>query len=316
MSTSNRFGSLRAQRIDTAKPFLKWAGGKGQLLKKFVDLYPEELENGKIETYVEAFVGSGAVFFELFQNYNIEKAVIIDTNKDLIVCYNVIKDNVSELVKSLSDLQEQYWKLEESSKKDFYNKKRDEFNNLRSDFDYSKSNDNWVLCATLMIFLNKTCFNGLYRVNSKGGFNVPIGSQNKPTICNEKNLVAVSKILKNVEIVNGDFTSCEKYASENTFVYFDPPYRPLSQSSSFNSYSDTGFNDDEQKRLANFFDKMGKTNTKLMLSNSDPKNTDPEDNFFDELYSKHKIVRVPAVRAINSKGEGRGEITEIVVRNY
>jgi len=310
------FGSLKAQKKTTAKPFLKWAGGKGQLLKKFEKLYPKELKNDKIDTYVEAFVGSGAVLFELIQNYNIKKAVAIDSNKDLVICYNVIKYDVSKLIPKLLNLQNKYWQQNDDARVDYYNSQRESFNKLRNKLDYSKKNESWIDCATLMIFLNKTCFNGLYRVNSNGGFNVPIGSQKKPTICDEKNLNTVSKILKDIEIINGDYTLCERYPSENTFIYFDPPYRPLNKSSSFNSYSNTRFDDDEQKRLAKFFGKMGKTKAKLMLSNSDPKNTDPTDNFFDELYSKHEIIRVPAVRAINSKGEGRGEITEIVVRNY
>ena len=316
MENCDQFGSLRAQPLHVAKPFLKWAGGKSQLLGKFESLYPDELKNKKVETYVEAFVGSGAVFFEIIRNYNAKQIVIIDSNKDLIICYKIIKKNVPELILTLSNLQNEYWKQSDDTRVDYYNNKRKKFNKLRSELDYTKMNKDWIDCAALMIFLNKTCFNGLYRVNSSGGFNVPIGSQKKPTICDEKNLNAVSKVLQNIEIIEGDYTLCENYASENTFIYFDPPYRPLNKSSSFNSYSSTGFNDNEQERLAEFFEKMNKTKTKLMLSNSDPKNTDSTDNFFDELYSKHEIVRVPAVRAINSKGDERGKITEIVVRNY
>ena len=167
-----------------------------------------------------------------------------------------------------------------------------------------------------MIFLNKTCFNGLYRVNKKGLFNVPIGSYKNPLICDEDNLRAVSEKLQNVIIVCGDYKKAEEFIDEKTFVYFDPPYRPLTDTASFTAYTENLFNDNEQIELANFVDAMHARGAKIVVSNSDPKNSNTEDDFFDEIYKSHKIKRVGATRMINCNGEARGKITELLISNY
>ena len=166
------------------------------------------------------------------------------------------------------------------------------------------------------IFLNKTCFNGLFRVNSKGGFNVPFGDYVNPKICHEENLRSVSKILQNTTILRGDFTESRNFIDSNTFVYFDPPYRPLNKTSNFTSYSKFEFTDDEQLKLATFFNEMSQKDVKMLLSNSDPKNEEPDDDFFENAYQTFNINRVLASRAINSKAEKRGKINEIIVTNY
>ena len=293
-----------------AKPFLKWAGGKGQLLNKFEEMYPQELINGEIDTYIEPFVGGGAVLFDVLQKYKVKKAVIVDLNKELINCYRCIKADVDELIKHLKTLQDEFLSLSDEKRKDYFLKVRNRYNeiHLNGKYDFEKAAD--------FIFLNKTCFNGLYRVNSKGEFNVPFGKYKNPLICHSENLILISKLLQNVEIRFGDYSICEEYVNGNTFIYFDPPYRPLIENSSFVGYDKSGFNDDNQKELAEFVKKLDKHNCLVMLSNSDPKNTNPNDNFFDELYKGFDIDRIFAKRMINCQADKRGDITEIVVRNY
>lgn len=293
-----------------AKPFLKWAGGKGQLLNKFEEMYPQELVNGEIDTYIEPFVGGGAVLFDVLQKYKVKKAVIVDLNKELINCYRCIKADVNELIKHLKTLQNEFLPLNDEKRKNFFLKVRNRYNeiHLNGKYDFEKAAD--------FIFLNKTCFNGLYRVNSKGEFNVPFGKYKNPLICDSENLILINKLLQNVEIRFGDYSVCEEYVNGKTFIYFDPPYRPLIENTSFVGYDKSGFNDDNQKELAEFVKKLDKQNCLVMLSNSDPKNTNPDDNFFDELYKGFEIDRIFAKRMINCQADKRGDITEIVVRNY
>lgn len=293
-----------------AKPFLKWAGGKGQLLNKFEEMYPQELINGEIDTYIEPFVGGGAVLFDVLQKYKVKKAVIVDLNKELINCYRCIKADVDELIKHLKTLQDEFLSLSDEKRKDYFLKVRNRYNeiHLNGKYDFEKAAD--------FIFLNKTCFNGLYRVNSKGEFNVPFGKYKKPLICDSENLTLISNLLQNVEIRFGDYSICEEYVNGKTFIYFDPPYRPLIENLSFVGYDKSGFNDENQKELAEFVKKLDKHNCLVMLSNSDPKNTNPDDNFFDELYKEFEIDRIFAKRMINCQADKRGDITEIVVRNY
>lgn len=293
-----------------AKPFLKWAGGKGQLLNKFEEMYPQELINGEIDTYIEPFVGGGAVLFDVLQKYNVKKAVIVDLNKELINCYRCIKADVNEMIKHLKNMQDEFLPLNDEKRKEYFLKVRNRYNeiHLNGKYDFEKAAD--------FIFLNKTCFNGLYRVNSKGEFNVPFGKYKNPLICDSENLILISKLLQNVEIRFGDYSICEEYVNGKTFIYFDPPYRPLIENSSFVGYDKSGFNDDNQKELAEFVKKLDKQNCLIMLSNSDPKNTNPDDNFFDELYKGFAIDRIFARRMINCQADKRGDITEIVVRNY
>ena len=297
---------------ECAKPFVKWAGGKGQLLDTFEKYYPSLLFKGGIKRYIEPFVGGGAVLFEILNKYRIEEAFIFDINEDLINTYIVIKDNVDALVDYLSQYECRYLNLNKDKRKEMYYEVRDAYNSQLLKYKYQPD----IERAAQFIFLNRTCFNGLYRVNRAGLFNVPAGDYKKPTICDEKNLFSVSSLLQRVHIFTGDYRKSIKYADKYTFVYFDPPYRPLSVTSSFTSYSKFDFTDEDQVQLANFFSEMNDTGALLMLSNSDPKNENPDDNFFDELYGRFYIHRIKAKRAINSNGSLRGLVSEILVTNY
>ncbi len=299
-----------------AKPFLKWAGGKGQLLQKFQNLYPQELKNKKIKNYYEPFVGSGAVFFDIAQNFEIENAYLYDINDELILTYKVIQQDVSKLIDFLNRYQKTYLKLDKKHRDEYFYEQRINYNFQRFNLDYTKYSETWIPRAAQLIFLNRTCFNGLYRVNSKGEFNTPVGNYNNPTICDEHNLLAVSKILELAKIKKADFTQVKKDLKANSFVYFDPPYRPISKTASFTAYSKSDFGDKEQIKLAALFNFIGKKGGLAMLSNSDPKNNTPSDNFFDDLYKDYNIIRVPAKRMINSDPTKRGNINEIIVTNY
>jgi DNA adenine methylase len=296
-----------------AKPFLKWAGGKTQLLEQIARYFPPDLKKGNIQRYVEPFVGSGAVLFYILQNYQVKKFFISDTNEELILTYVTVKECVDELIASLTQLQQKYHRLNFEDQKKFFYNIRSEFNHNRLITDFTKPN---IKRSSQLIFLNRTCFNGLFRVNSKGAFNVPFGSYKNPKICFSKNLRTVSTLLKNVEIMHGDFTICEPYINKHSFVYFDPPYRPISQTASFTSYQQLVFNDDSQIRLANFFRKLDLTGAKLMLSNSDPHNYNQKDIFFQTIYEGFQIHKVFAKRMINCNGNNRGKITELLITNY
>jgi len=288
-----------------AKPFLKWAGGKGQILTEIGRRLPQGLETGEIDTYVEPFVGGGAVFFNLVQRYeNIKRFYLFDINNDLVNCYNAIKNNVESLIDELRQIEDEFLPLKKTARKDFYYRIRDEFNSDRH--------------TAKLIFLNKTCFNGLYRVNRKDEFNVPFGDYKNPKICDAENLENVSQVLQKAEIICGDFERSDKYINDKTFVYFDPPYRPLSPTASFTSYSKDDFNEDEQIRLARFCRQINGKGARFLLSNSDPKNEDPKDHFFEDHYKKFRfdIDRVKATRAINCKASGRGQINELLITNY
>lgn len=295
----------------SVKPFIKWAGGKSQLLPDIRNNYPDQL--GKtITKYCEPFVGGGAVFFDIVSNYTIKEILINDINSELTNTYTQIKTNLNYLVTELSLIQNEYWLLETESRKEFYYEKRERFNYLKVNGDEAFNLEK----AVLFIFLNKTCFNGLFRVNKKGLFNVPIGSYKKPLICDIDNLTSINKLLQNVTIKCGDYKDCIDFIDENTFVYIDPPYRPLTETANFNSYSETDFNDKEQIELGKFVDMITLKNAKVVLSNSDPKNTKETDTFFDDLYIQYKIQRVSAKRMINSKAANRGTINELLISNY
>ncbi len=293
--------------IKKAKPFLKWAGGKTQLLNDIENKFPYKKEDKF--TYIEPFVGSGAVLFWVLNNFpNLEKAVINDINEDLTNVYKTIKDNVNNLIGILEKLQQEYYEVStnEEYKKEYYYSKRILFNTRKSE---------QVMQSALFVFLNRTCFNGLYRVNRKNEYNVPIGSYKKPMICDKENLLKVSKLLKKVEILSGDFEKTANYANKNTVFYFDPPYKPLSETSSFNSYAKDSFNDNEQVRLKEFCDKLDSENHKWLLSNSDVKGKNPNDNFFDDLFKKYQINRIIAKRSINANPSKRGQLTELLILN-
>lgn len=289
-----------------AKPFVKWVGGKTQLLDEVRKSLPADLCQYKDFVYVESFVGGGAVLFWILQEYpNIERAIINDINPELICSYRVVKNDVHTLIEQLEVLQDGYLLLNAEERKSFYLQKRALFNSkCCSDIE----------TAALFIFLNKTCFNGLYRVNSKGEFNVPHGTYSNPKICDKENLVAVSKVLQRVEILCGDFAVTEKYAGPNTLFYLDPPYKPLSATSSFTSYATGGFDDAEQIRLRDFCVHIVEQGAQFVESNSDPKE-DAIPSFFERLYSQFYIKRVFANRFINSKPEHRGAVSEIMISN-
>jgi DNA adenine methylase len=290
--------------IQKARPFLKWAGGKTQLLDEIDSRLPkEEIKSGLIDTYIEPFVGGGALFFHVVQKYSqFQRFLLFDINQDLVNCYNAIKDDVYSVVSELKRLERRYLRSNEIARKVMFYRLRDEFNLDRS--------------PAKMIFLNKTCYNGLYRVNRNNEFNVPFGSYKNPTICDEENLVAVSTVLKNTDIISADFEESERHINEHCFVYLDPPYRPISSTASFTSYARGDFSETDQIRLADFCKRIKQKGAKFLLSNSDPKNEDPNDCFFEKHFSEFRIERVKASRAINCIAEKRGAINEILVTNH
>ncbi len=308
---------LKYDNNSGAKPFLKWAGGKSQLLTTIEDHFPEEIKKSKkIEKYFEVFVGGGALYFYLMNNYNVKEAYLYDINPELILTYNVIKNNPKELIELLCNLQEKYVPLEHDDRKEYYLKIRKSFNNDLIDFDFENYSDAHITRASQIIFMNKTCFNGLFRLNKKGEFNVPHGRYKNPLICDEKNIKAVSKKLKDTYIINGNYTVSEDLIDDNSLVYLDPPYRPISKKSSFTTYAGFEFTDTHQIELGEFYKRISDKGVKAILSNSDPKNEDETDNFFDDLYKDFTIDRVQAKRSINSNGKKRGLINEILVTNY
>jgi DNA adenine methylase len=291
-----------------AKPFLKWAGGKTQLIGDIEKVLPHFTKKEKF-TFIEPFVGSGAILFWMLNNFpNIEKAVINDINADLVNTYRIIASNPNELISILTDFQNEYHSLEidQEKKKLYYYEKRETYNLRNTEKSFQ---------AALFIFLNRTCFNGLYRVNKNNGYNVPIGSYKKPTICDSKNIHAVSELLQKVEILCGDYEKTIEHVSNNSMFYFDPPYKPLSETSSFNSYAKDDFNDLEQIRLRDFCKTLDVCGHSWILSNSDVKGKENNDNFFDDLYEEFKISRVNAKRSINANPEKRGKLTELLITN-
>lgn len=269
---------FKPDKKTTVKPFLKWAGGKTQLLSTINSSLPKEILN-KSFTYIEPFVGSGAVLFWMLDSFpNIKHVVINDANADLMNTYKIIAVKPNELISNLKTLETEYHTLQnfEERKQLYYYEKRTLYNARNSD---------QTMQAALFIFLNRTCFNGLYRVNRNNEFNVPIGRYNKPMICDEQNILAVSESLKKVEILNKDFEKTIEKANGLTFFYFDPPYKPLSNTSSFNSYSKHEFDDAEQTRLGAFCKKLDILGYKWMLSNADVKGKAASNGFSDELYS-------------------------------
>ena len=295
-----------------AKPFLKWAGGKRQLLPQIESRLPDDF--GDCTTYVEPFIGGGAVLFHMLEKYRFKEVYISDLNQELTICYEAIQSSVDLVIKELNKLIDVYPKSDDE-RKIFYYQVRKEWNVFVNKLD-SLSTKQRAHRAAKTIFMNKTCFNGLFRVNSKGEFNVPIGGYVNPSFPSEKCLREAHVALKDVVIRTTPFEECASLVNGNTFVYFDPPYRPLSKTSSFVSYSKDDFNDDDQRKLAELFQSLSDSGARLLLSNSDPKNTIASDNFFDDLYAGFNIQRVNANRAINSNPDKRGSITELLISNY
>jgi len=299
-----------------AKPFLKWAGGKSQLLPQLRAYYPTNLNSHKITKYVEPFIGGGAVFFDFIQRHPIVSAYLSDINQDLGIAYCVVQQHPNILVEQLYTIEKHYKQLASEKRKAYFYQIRQKFNQQKHTINQNLFSDLWISNTVMLIFLNRTCFNGLFRLNRKGEFNVPFGSYKNPTILNSKNIFTVSQYLQNAQIYIGDFTKCSEIVDEDTFVYFDPPYRPLSKTASFTSYSQTSFDDKDQIRLAKFFAKLHRKGAKVMLSNSDPTNSSPTDLFFQQLYHPFHISTVLAKRIINRDGKKRGEIRELVITNY
>ena len=283
--------------MDIVKPFVKWAGGKSKLIPQLTKYYPLELKNGIIERYIEPFVGGGAILIDIVQKYEVKEAYAFDINMDLINCYNVIKNNVEELILELSNKEKQFISLDSNDRKQYFYDIRTEYNSYKPDENIN------IKRASEFIFLD-------------GKFNVPCGKYKNPTICDSNNLRDLSKLIKDVIFEYGDYRKSEKYVNSNTFVYFDPPYRPLSATSGFTSYTKEDFNDENQKELAIYYNKLNLKNAKLMLSNSNPKNVNKDDNFFEDIYKGFYINEVSAKRMINSNAKGRGEISELLITNY
>ncbi len=293
----------------TAKPFLKWAGGKTQLLSEISKFYPFA-KNPSITKYAEPFVGGGAVLFDILNKFNLKQIYISDINFELINTYLVIRDRLDPLLIILQSLADHYLILDLPDRRKFYYEQRAKFNEIKS-----TQSDSTTLAA-LMIFLNKTCFNGLYRVNRQGDFNVPVGSYKNPKICDIDSLKAVSQKLQNVEIVCADYHESANFIDEHTFVYLDPPYRPLTPTANFTSYTEHLFNDANQLELAKFVQMLDNKGASVVVSNSDPKNTDPNDDFFDRAYESQNVQRISAKRSINRNGGLRGFISELLISNF
>lgn len=298
--------------LPKAKPFVKWAGGKGNLLKQLDLFLPADFADQRDVSYIEPFVGGGAMLFHMVQKHtNIKRVVINDINEELIHCYHLIKDNPQVLIKKLKELQDVYDDYDIIDRKTFYYECRHRFN-----FEENLSADEK---AAMFIFLNRTCFNGLYRVNSSGKFNVPYGRYKKPIICNEDLIISDHRLLNSIETIicpPGDYSNILEFLGNNyNFVYFDPPYRPLLNESNFKEYSNSPFGDTQQKELKNFCDELSRLNCHIMLSNSDSRNPDGS-SYFEGLYEEYYFSRIIAPRYINAFPDKRIKLTEVVLTNY
>lgn len=308
--------SMIGERISSARPFLKWVGGKTQLLPEIDRHLPIELTSGNIQRYIEPFLGGGAVFFHAAQRYKIDKFVLSDANPDLVLAYRTVQQHVDQLIDLLSGLEEKYLRLDECARSRFFYEVRDSFNLNRNKIDPEAYSRAWLQRAAHLIFLNKTCFNGLYRVNSAGAFNASFGKYESPTICDEQNLRNVSALLSKAEILLGDFENTRRYAGRNAFVYLDPPYRPLSETANFTSYSASTFTALDQQRLASYCARLNEKGAKILMSSADPHNTNQEDQFFETFYKDFRITRTSANRMVNCKADRRGKINELLIMNY
>ncbi|QJR44460.1 Dam family site-specific DNA-(adenine-N6)-methyltransferase [Mycoplasma miroungirhinis] len=292
------------------KPFIKWAGGKSALLDEIRKFYPSKLGQD-INKYCEPFVGAGAVLFDILNSYNLKEIYISDVNNELINVWKTIQINVEPLIFILKKMEDEYINLDDAKRKEYFYQKRKEFNK----YILREIND-IVYGSALFIFLNRTCFNGLYRVNKDGLFNVPIGKYKNPKICDEDNLRNISLKLKNVIISCSEYTESAYFIDQNTLVYFDPPYRPITKTASFTSYSKFKFGDKQQIELADYYTKSSNKGAMCILSNSDPKNNDNLDNFFDDLYKLFNINRISTSRKINPNPDKRKSIvTELLITN-
>ena len=290
----------------SAKPFIKWVGGKTQLLPEIRQRYPEN-----ITRYCEPFVGGGAVLFDVLQTFHPNEVLINDINPELINLYENIRDNCEPLIQLLEYFQTEYLETPEADRQNLYLGKRATYNH----FIEERNPEHNLEKAALFVYLNKTCFNGLYRVNRNGLFNVPFNRAKNPLICDSENIRECSQLLQNVQMHVGDYSYCRDFIDENTFVYLDPPYRPLTESSSFTSYNENGFSDVQQIELGNFITEMAHKGALIVASNSDPHNANEQDEFFDNLYADFNIERVQAARMVNSNARRRGPINELLISN-
>jgi len=301
----------------TAKPFIKWVGGKSRLLEQLEEYFPSELKIGQVKRYVEPFLGGGAMYFAISEKYRIKNAYLSDLNRDLILTYIIVQQKPEYLLDFLKQFQDEYNNTNPENRNKFFLSIREHFNNQRFEINYNRVSENWIPRAAQFIFLNKTCFNGLFRINSKGEFNVPHGKYKTVNIFDEENILSVSESLKNAAITQAKYSDCYKEINQDTFVYFDPPYRPISRTSGFTSYTGNGFCDEQQIELANFYRKTDREKgAKLMLSNSDPQNINPDDKFFEKAYNGYNIRKLSASRNVNCKGGNRGKINELLIINY
>lgn len=296
----------------TAKPFVKWAGGKGNLLQKLEELLPANFDALQDVTYIEPFVGGGAMLFHILQNHRcVRRAVINDINQDLIRCYQLIAESPQTLIERLRVIEQAFYSVDFLARKELYYHYRSRYNNEALHPDER---------AAILIFLNHTCYNGLYRVNASGKFNVPFGRYKNPIICNEELIMLDHQLLSSVELVvrtPGDYKRTQHNLSRQNvnFVYLDPPYRPLLESNNFKEYSNNPFGDEQQKELKAFCDRLTRQNCFIMQSNSDSRDANGN-SFFDELYEGYNIERIMAPRFINANPEKRSKWTEVVIRNY
>ena len=299
----------------------KWTGGKRQLLPVLRKHCDRLLADGNITRYIEPFIGGGALFWSLIDDYDFDSVYIGDMNAEMLNVYRLVKDDPEKLISEIRKHASKYIPAGEDARKDIYYDCRKRYNELiaaHPDGNYPMPE--MAESAGLFLMLGRTCFNGLYRTNKSGFHNVPHGKYKNPKIDNSGEIredsLALAKI-PNLEIHHGSYADSLPYVDEHTLVYLDPPYRPLPDSTqSFTAYDKSGFNDDDQKALAEYCREIDKRGGKFMLSNSDPHNTDPSDDFFDDLYDGFTIERVKATRNINSNGAGRGAIDEILVRNF
>lgn len=289
-----------------ARPFIKWVGGKTQLLPEIRQKYPEHFTK-----YCEPFVGGGAVLFDVLQTYHPQEILINDINPELINLYETIRDNCEPLIQLLGHYQIEYQNTPDNERRNLYLEKRATYNHFILEHNPLHNLEK----AALFIYLNKTCFNGLYRVNRNGLFNVPFNRAKNPLICDTENIRECSQLLQNVQMHVGDYSYCNNFIDENTFVYLDPPYRPLTESSSFTSYNENGFSDVQQIELGNFITEIAHRGAQVVASNSDPHNADEQDEFFDNLYADFNIERVQASRMVNSNARRRGPINELLISN-
>jgi len=295
--------------ITIAKPFVKWAGGKGSLIKQLIEYLPLNFDEQQNVTYIEPFVGGGAMLFYMLTHYsNIKKAIINDVNEDLINCYLLIKEDPIRLIVLLRSIKDEYYNLDTLGEKmQYYYRIRERYNNDELAI---------VERAAYFIFLNKTCFNGLYRVNTSGKFNVPFGKYERPNICDEELIMVDHKVLQKVDIYSGRYTNITKHLDKGyNFIYIDPPYRPLSGSACFIEYTHNIFDDTEQEKLKVFCDMLTQKGCKIMQSNS--YSIDDEGvPYFAKLYNTYTINQILAHRFINAHAGKREKETELLIMNY